>query len=134
MNILIVDDDPIIRRLLPAFCSKISKECTALTAKNGEEALKILASEQIDLILTDLEMPVMDGCELVSRVKAQYQDIQIIVMTGSRCDEADKRLRSVGISQYIENPFTVQDLGRGIQSAFKKGSDNPVFEGTSCSL
>ena len=134
MNILIVDDDPIVRRLLPAFCTTISKECTSLTAQNGEEALKILASEQIDLILTDLEMPVMDGCELVSRVKAQYQDIQIIVMTGLKCDEADKRLRSVGISQYIEKPFTAQDFGRGIESAFKKGYDKPEFGDTICFL
>lgn len=134
MNILIVDDDPIIRRLLPAFCSKISKECTSLTAQNGEEALKILASEQIDLILTDLEMPVMDGCELVSRVKAQYQNIQIIVMTGLKCDEADKRLRSVGISQYIEKPFTAQDLGRGIESAFTKGYDKQIPGDTLCFL
>jgi CheY-like chemotaxis protein len=134
MNILIVDDDPIVRRLLPAFCTTISKECTPLTAQNGEEALKILASERVDLILTDLEMPVMDGCELVCRAKAQYPDTKIIVMTGLKCDEADKRLRSVGISQYIEKPFTAQDLGRGIESVFEKEYDKPIFGDTICCL
>lgn len=77
MNILIVDDDPIIRRLLPSYCKMFPKQCTAMSAQNGEEALKILASERVDLILTDVEMPVMDGCEFVARVKEQYPSIKL---------------------------------------------------------
>ena len=134
MNILIVDDDPIIRRLLPTFCPMLSKECKPFTARNGEEALKILALEPIDLILTDVEMPVMDGCELVSRVKVQYPNIKIIVMSGLKCDEADRRLRAVGISQYIEKPFTSKDLGRSIESAFKDGYGKPLLGGISLLL
>jgi CheY-like chemotaxis protein len=119
MNILIVDDDPVMRRLLPAFCEMFSTECAAMSAQNGEEALKILASEQIDLVLTDVEMPVMDGCELAARTREQYPDIKIIVMTGLKCDEVEKRLKDAGISQYIEKPFTVRELTISLESAFK---------------
>ena len=134
MNILIVDDDPIIRRLLPAFCMMYSNVCTPLTAPNGEEALRIVASERIDLILTDVEMPVMDGCELVANVKKRYPNIKIIVMTGLKCDEVDKRLRAVGISQYIEKPFTALDLAMRLESAVKNGYGKPIFGGASCFL
>ncbi|MGO9377347.1 MAG: response regulator [Dissulfurispiraceae bacterium] len=119
MNILIVDDDPIIRRILPAFCIMFSKQSTTVTAQNGEEALKILASEQVDLILTDVEMPVMDGCEFVTRVRELYPKTKIIVMTGLRCDRVDKRLHDVGISRYIEKPSTARELAKSIESVFK---------------
>jgi two-component system, response regulator YesN len=134
MNILIVDDDPIITHLLPAFCTIYSKECMPLTARNGEEALRIVASERIDLILTDVEMPVMDGCELVARVKEQYPTMRIVVMTGLRCDEVDRRLRAAGISQYIEKPFTVRDFAMCIESALNNGYGKPLFGGDSCFL
>lgn len=126
MTILIVDDDPIMRRLIPTFCTIFSKECTPLTAPNGVEALKILASKQVDLILTDVEMPVMDGCELVAHVKDQYPDIKIIVMSGLRCDKIDKRLRDLGILQYIEKPFTIRELAVSLNSACRNEYVGPI--------
>jgi CheY-like chemotaxis protein len=132
MKILVVDDDPIIRRLLPAFCMTISKQFVPFTAQNGEQALQVLAFEPVDLILTDVEMPVMNGCELVARVKKQYPTIKIIAMTGCKCDEVDKRLRDVGISKYIEKPFTVRDLAMSIESVFENGYSTPIPRGLSC--
>jgi len=131
MKILIVDDDPIMRRLLPAFCKVFSKDCEPLTAKHGEEALQILASENVDIILTDVEMPVMDGCELVAAVKEQYPDTKIIVMTGLACDSVEKRLRDVGIFKYIEKPFTVKELASSIQSAFRNNYERLMLGGIS---
>ncbi|HMK60654.1 MAG TPA: response regulator [Dissulfurispiraceae bacterium] len=124
---LIVDDDPIMRRLLSSFCQALPGEFTPLTAAHGEEALRVLAKEKVDLVLTDVEMPVMNGCELVSEVKKLYPNMKILVMTGLACEEIDSRLRGIGVSRYIEKPFTIQSLAANIDYAFKNGYERPMI-------
>jgi len=121
-----------MRRLLSAFCEAMQKEYTPLTAAHGEEALKVLAKEQVDLMLTDIEMPIMDGCELVCEVKKLYPNTKIMVMTGLDSFEVEGRLHKVGISTYMEKPFTMQTLAANIESAFGNGFERPMLGGLSC--
>ncbi|QTA80380.1 Two component system response regulator [Desulfonema limicola] len=79
-------------------------------ALNGREAVQILNSSKVDLVLTDLKMPVMDGYELLSYLSKNFRNIPTIVMTGFGSPEIAKRLKQKGVIHYIEKPFEFDDL------------------------
>jgi two-component system chemotaxis response regulator CheY len=109
-KIMIVDDSASLRQMLNFTLSEASYE--PLEAANGEEALKILGHEQVDMLITDLNMPVMDGLTLIREVRSKqsYKFIPIIMLTTE--SQAEKKLegRSAGATGWIVKPFTPQQL------------------------
>src|SRR5512143_1060486 len=101
---LLVDDDEVFCSHLAEAISRCVKDCTFITARNGNEASKIMAADRVDVIITDLNMPVMSGYEVVSHVRSRYPDMPIIVMTGMKTPEVEERLRALGILRCIEKP------------------------------
>lgn len=106
-NILLIDDNKPILDSLSAYLSYFLRNCTVRTADNGKTAVEIMRSVPIDVILTDLEMPFMNGFELVAYTKTHYPAIPVLVMTGRHSPETEKRAMSIGASQYIIKPFDV---------------------------
>jgi len=109
-KILVVDDCDTTRKLL----SYIIKErgYRIITASNGIEALEILAANQIDLVLTDLNMPQMDGLELSRNIteNGAYSNLPIIMVT-TEAAEADKKMgMEAGVTTYLTKPITPQRL------------------------
>ena len=101
-NILLVDDH---QRFLTVLASELNDSCSnfcILTAENGEKALKVLESAHVDLVVTDLNMPVMDGFQLVSHMKERYPSIPVIVMSSLLVPEVETYLRAKGVSECIE--------------------------------
>ena len=102
MNILIADDENDIRNLV-----KISLEengYTVLAAQNGKEAWDILMSQDVQLAILDVMMPVMDGFTLLRKMR-EHSIIPVIFLT-ARTDEMDKVLGlGLGADDYMENPF-----------------------------
>lgn len=121
-TILVVDDDRMILRLAQEALKGEAAGYAVRTARNGEEALKIIQSEPVDLVLTDLKMPVMDGYELLSRMNGRFRDIPVIVMTGYGSPEIAGHLRRKGIHDYIEKPFEIEALKGKIADAFNGDS------------
>jgi len=107
MNILVADDEIDIRNLV-----KISLEengYTVLTAQNGKEAWDILAAEEIHLAILDVMMPVMDGFNLLRKIREQ-STIPVIFLT-ARTDEMDKVLGlGLGADDYLAKPFSIAEL------------------------
>ena len=106
-NILLIDDCKPVLDSLAAYLGYFLGDCTIRTAENGRKAVEILRSMPIDVILTDLEMPFMNGFELVAFTKTHYPAIPVLVMTGRHSPEAEKRAMSLGASRYIVKPFDV---------------------------
>ena len=79
-NILIVDDSPVDRMLLRNYAEKIPG-CSVIEAENGKDALAKMNEWEIDLVVTDLQMPQIDGLELVALVREKYLDLPVIVAT-----------------------------------------------------
>ena len=79
-TLLIVDDETSIRSLLKEHLSKLNFDI--LTAENGEDALRKLEEHKVDIIISDIIMPCMDGVELVKRVRIEHPIVRIIMMTG----------------------------------------------------
>jgi CheY-like chemotaxis protein len=101
-KILIVDDNEVFLTELAQSLSDFAWRFQAVTAENGETALGVLESEHVDLVVTDLHMPVMDGFEFLARMRERYPDIPVIVMSAFLDPDVEIKLRSVGVTRCIE--------------------------------
>jgi two-component system chemotaxis response regulator CheY len=110
-NILVVEDSPTMRQLI-SFAIKRVPDSHVIEATDGVDALKKLSSEKIDLILADINMPVMDGLKLVSLVRGNpnYKDIPIIIITTEGAEEDRKRAIAIGANAYLPKPIQTQEL------------------------
>jgi two-component system chemotaxis response regulator CheY len=110
-NILVVEDSPTMRQLI-SFAVKRIPNSRVIEASDGVDALKKLSSEKVDLILADINMPVMDGLKLVSLVRGNpaFKDIPIIIVTTEGADEDRKRALSIGANAYLPKPIQTQEL------------------------
>ncbi len=108
---LVVEDSPTMRQLI-SFSLKRFKNARIIEAVDGVDALKKLSGEKIDLILTDINMPVMDGLKLVSLVRqnAQLQSIPIIIITTEGAEEDRERGLALGANAYISKPIQSSHL------------------------
>ena len=105
-NVLIVEDSPTMRQLI-SFALKRIRGVRIVEASDGVDGLKKLSSERFDLILTDINMPIMDGLKLVSLVRndANYKTIPIVVITTEGAQEDRERALALGANDYITKPI-----------------------------
>lgn len=119
-HILIVDDQPHNRQILHDLCQILGHE--AVLAENGQEAFDILQKQSIDLILSDILMPVMDGFELLRRVKADpdLRDIPILMITA--LDDLESVIKCIqgGADDYLIKPFNSVLLRARVDACLEK--------------
>lgn len=110
-SILVVEDSPTMRQLI-TFVMKRIANAKVIEATDGVDALKKLSSEKIDLILADINMPVMDGLKLVSLVKnnQSYKNIPVIIITAEGAREDKERALAIGANAYLAKPIETQEL------------------------
>jgi two-component system cell cycle response regulator len=106
-KVLIVDDDEAIRESMNEFVDMSGYH--SLTAASAEEALDMLASEAVDVVITDIMLPGMDGLELTDRIKKEL-DIDVIVMTGYSGDYSYEEAISKGASDFVFKPVRFEEL------------------------
>jgi CheY-like chemotaxis protein len=108
-SILLVDDDISILYLLGLVLE--SKEIEATKATNGVEAVKILKGKNFDMMITDFNMPRMDGIELAMIAKELHPDIHILMITGGELSpEFVETAANAGISTILSKPFNLRRL------------------------
>jgi len=109
-TVLVVDDSNFIRNHLELLFS--SRGLNVLTAINGLDALKILEKYTIDVLLTDLEMPDMNGFELMSKLRRniRYESLPIIVLTGSNDSQLIAKVIKHGVKDVIKKPYIIEEL------------------------
>ena len=111
-KILAVDDSALIHQMYKLFLSRY-KNCKLISAMNGLEALDKLGQEEgIDLILLDINMPVMNGLEFLQRVQKEpaYQDIPVIIISTEGKEEDTIRGLKMGAKGYVKKPFQASEL------------------------
>jgi CheY-like chemotaxis protein len=121
-NVLIVDDEEGFTLTLSEGFKAYSMDFTMLAAGNGKEAVKILKSAKIDLVVTDLKMPEMDGFELLAYMSANHPTIPVIVMTAFGNSKIEKRLEALGIGQFLEKPLDFEVLIERIYEELAAGA------------
>lgn len=121
-TILVVDDEKMILGLLSEGLESGEDRIQVLQAQNGKQAVELLGSAKVDLVITDLKMPVMDGYELLSHMGRHYRNVPVIVMTGFGSPEIARRLRQKGVVHYVEKPLDIGDLREKVQSLLSERS------------
>ncbi|MFL6305766.1 MAG: response regulator transcription factor [Candidatus Sulfotelmatobacter sp.] len=118
-NILVVDDEPQITRVLKTTLS--SQGYGIRTASDGEEALHAMSEWPPDLIVTDLRMPNMDGLELCREVRKTSQ-VPIIVLSVKGEDSIKVQALDAGADDYVTKPFSMTELTARIRAALRRAS------------
>ena len=117
-TILVVEDDPEMRGYL---AKELSELYNVLVAANGEDALKLVESQRIDLVVSDIMMPGIDGVALCNRIKSttEYCHIPVILLTAAVGMETRIETLDAGADGYIEKPFAIELLQANIANLFK---------------
>lgn len=118
MNVMIVDDSPAMRAFIRRVLRLSSLEDgTCLEAADGEEALQLLAANWLDVVLTDIHMPRMDGEELLRRMLAHevWKLIPVVVLSADQTRERTRRMLEMGAKGYLSKPFTPEKLQRELE-------------------
>lgn len=105
LNVQIVDDEPIIRMGLQKLINweELDFEITCM-AQNGKQALEQLETEKVDLIITDIEMPIMNGLDFIREVRERDRNVEIVILTAYDDFEYAKTAIKYGITEYILKP------------------------------
>ena len=126
MNILIADDESDIRELI-----KLSLEengYTALTAQNGKEAWEILSKQDVDLAILDVMMPVMDGFNLLRKIR-ENSTIPVIFLT-ARAEDMDKVLGlGLGADDFMSKPFSIAELVARVAALLRRSNEYMSVKG-----
>ncbi len=113
-TILVVDDEPSVLFALSESLTDKRRGVRVATAANGIEAVAVLESEPVDLVLTDLRMPDMDGFELLTFLRRNHAALPVILMTALGSADTSARLATAGSFECLPKPFNLPDLKRKI--------------------
>lgn len=107
-HVLVVDDDKNIRFLMREVFEM--EHYVVFTAVDGEEALKILESEHVDIVIVDIMMPKMDGYEFVKSLRTYNKDLPVLMVSAKQFSEDRKKGYSVGIDDFMTKPIDTEEL------------------------
>jgi two-component system chemotaxis response regulator CheY len=117
-NILIVEDSATTRALIRAVIEDMG-DFNIVEAGSGFEALKLLPTREFNLVITDVNMPDINGLELIHFIKSnpRYSHIPLIIVSTERSEEDKKRGIALGAMSYITKPFKAQELQEVVRQA-----------------
>jgi len=121
-SLLIVEDEVTIREML---FELFSDEHTCFQTDTAEEAIRILESEPIDLVLTDISMPGMSGLELLGHTRQRWPNTKVIMISGIRDREYAGGLVRMGAFDYLVKPFELADIKCSVAGATEKEQQPP---------
>jgi CheY-like chemotaxis protein len=118
-RVLIIDDDPLLRELLRISLSSAGHIVTE--APDAPSAIRTLLQRDFDVVLTDIEMPYMDGLELAAAIRGdtKTKHIPVVVLSGRNDDLAWQQAKFLGVSAYLNKPVKVDELLRAIGKAIR---------------
>jgi len=116
--ILIVDDDDLVRMTLSVLIGSLGYHC--LVAGDGIEAIAVLRSTPVDLVLTDIVMPGMDGLELLAHIHLHHKDTDVIVATGFHAKASYAEVIKAGAIDFIKKPIDQAELEAKLARALRE--------------
>lgn len=116
-TICIVDDQPSLRQMLRF--ALVVQGYNIIEAENGIEAVKLLAKEDVDILVVDWQMPVMDGIELVRvlRDKPEFDDLPIVMVSCWDDITARREAYSLGVNTWLKKPFRMAEIQSVVETA-----------------
>ncbi len=129
-SVLIVDDDLGFQRLLGISLKKYQHDFEITLSNNGEEAIGVLNRKPVDLIVTDLQMPKIDGLTLLAYINDTFPKTPCVIMTAHSTPGIEKQFAQTG-QQLLKKPFTINKLVEAIQTALTPKSADGMLKGIS---
>jgi CheY-like chemotaxis protein len=119
LSVLVVDDDGNVHLLAEA---ALGRDYTVLTAEDGEEGLSMVESNQPDMVVLDLNMPVLDGLTVLKRLRAnpRLSELPILVLTASGDESSTRVAFEAGATDYLTKPFTIPQLTTRVTTCFSR--------------
>ena len=114
-KILVVDDDPVIGKSFDRVLS--GKGYAVINAESGETALGKLATENYDLVVTDIRMPGMSGLEVAESVRAKQPWMPVLIITGYGSDASEARAKAAGVSVFLHQPVSPEMIETSVGAA-----------------
>jgi len=108
LNVLVVDDNNCIREILTALLSQRGYRCES--AANGIEAMQKVRQSNFDAVITDLQMPEMDGIVLTRELRQHFSDLPVMIMTGQPDGSLVESAITAGAREVIRKPFEISDF------------------------
>ncbi len=106
LNALVVEDSPPMRKMIVFALSRV-RELNVVEADDGVDALRQIANQKFDIVITDINMPILDGLKLVKRLRADenYKTVPIVIITTEGAEEDRQRALALGANAYITKPI-----------------------------
>jgi len=120
-SILVVDDEPVLCAILDKMLSRLGYH--VVSAHNGIEAMKILGRMNIDLVISDLRMPQMDGWMLMKHSKEKYPDIPFVLITGYHSIHTENRASHSSADGYLSKPFSLHQIKSLLENVLSRKDD-----------
>jgi two-component system, chemotaxis family, chemotaxis protein CheY len=122
IKILVVEDSSIMRGYISSSLKVSFTDMESVEVNSGFEALKALPHHKFDIIITDINMPDINGLELISFIKKhpQYREIPIIIISTEKTSEDKKRGFALGVTEYISKPFSPEQLSAAIKKVLEQ--------------
>jgi len=109
-KVLIVDDEETLTWSMAKSLAKDKDKYEVMIANNGREALQLLKINKVDLVISDIRMPDINGLDLLVMVKKEYPETKVIIMTAYGSSDVQKEANQRGSLFYIEKPFEISDI------------------------
>lgn len=117
-ELLIVDDESDVREFAANFFGK--RKIEVIAASNGEDAIKLVASEQPKVVLLDIKMEGMDGIETLRKIRELDKNIKVIMVTGRNDESSLQETKELGAYGYIHKPLELDELEKVVLKTLAK--------------
>ena len=121
VRILVADDDPTMRLVLGRWITRELK-AVVVEAENGLQALEILAARPIDMVVSDINMPLLDGIEFLSLVRGDpaYKELEFLIVSAVQVEARVHQAIALGVSDYLLKPLQYETVGSRLQQALQR--------------
>lgn len=133
-NILIVDDNQPFLNLIKKIFDKYSNKYSVITTTSGIKAIELLNTNFFSIVLTDLQMPNMDGFTLLEKIKRNFPDIPVIVITAFDKPKTNLVVKKTGAYAYFTKPLVIDDLILCIENLIKKETEGGILNNASIEM
>lgn len=108
--VLCVDDEPRMVNLIELHLERINNDISVLTETDPEDALETIDDEDLDCVVSDYDMPRMDGIALLEQVSEEHPDLPFIMLTGYGSEKVREEAESTGVTEYMEKDFGTEQF------------------------
>ena len=118
-SILVAEDDPVLRRILEKTFIKYTENFEFVLVQDGHEAMDVLRTEPVDLVVTDIQMPRMNGLVLLAYINTYHPSIPCMIMTSYSTSRLKSKVPR-GVLRFFEKPFKADDLAQAVVAALER--------------